>query len=221
MVEPVTAILGGIALVKQATSFIKDNINTVNDISDIAKQIDQMFEGQQQIHKERSKQASSTANELGLSSVAQSVIESKLAEERISEIRTLINYRFPTAKPPSTWDLIIMERKKRIDAQKQAIKLAKARRLKKQKEIEEYVKYGFIALATILFLAVAIGVTVKFFVSTSEPVYAHEMEFDDNTCLVYNPKWFLVCMNEGREFADTDLYLEYKKRQNQWVTEND
>ena len=57
MVEPVTAILSGIALVKSATSFIKDNINTVNDISDIAKQIDQMFEGQQQIHKERNKQA--------------------------------------------------------------------------------------------------------------------------------------------------------------------
>ena len=84
MVEPVTAILSGIALVKSATSFIKDNINTVNDISDIAKQIDQMFEGQQQIHKERNKQANSTANELGLSSVATSIIESKLADERIS-----------------------------------------------------------------------------------------------------------------------------------------
>lgn len=221
MVEPVTAILGGIALVKQATSFIKSNINTINDISDIAKQIDQMFEGQQQIHKERNKQANSTANELGLSSVAQSVIESKLAEERISEIRTLINYRFPTSKPPSTWDLIIMERKRRIEERKQAIKKEKARRLKKRQEIEEYVKYGFIAIAVILFLAVSIGVTIKFFVSTTEPVYAHEMEYDDGTCLVYNPKWFLMCMNEGREFADTDLYLEYKKRQNQWVTEND
>ena len=45
MVEPVTAVLTGIALVKQATSFIKENINTVNDISGIAKQTDQMFAG--------------------------------------------------------------------------------------------------------------------------------------------------------------------------------
>ena len=157
MVEPVTAILSGIALVKSATSFIKDNINTVNDISDIAKQIDQVFEGQQQIHKERNRQANSTANELGLSSVAQSVIESKLADERIAEIRTLINYRFPTAKPPSTWDLIIMERKRRIDAKKQAIKIAKAKRLKKRQEIEEYVKYGIITVAVILFIGVAIA----------------------------------------------------------------
>ena len=221
MVEPVTAILSGIALVKSATSFIKDNINTVNDISDIAKQIDQMFEGQQQIHKERNKQANSTANELGLSSVAQSVIESKLAEERISEIRTLINYRFPTSKPPSTWDLIIMERKKRIEERKQAIKREKQRILKKRQEIEEYVKYGFIALAVILFLAVYIGITVKFLVSNTEPVYAHEMDYDDGTCLVYTPKWWLLCLNEGRERADTELYLEYKRQQNNWIIEND
>jgi len=198
MVEPVTAILSGIALVKSATSFIKDNINTVNDISDIAKQIDQVFEGQQQIHKERNRQANSTANELGLSSVAQSVIESKLADERIAEIRTLINYRFPTAKPPSTWDLIIMERKRRIDAKKQAIKVAKAKRLKKRQEIEEYIKYGIITVAVILFIGVAVGVTVKFFVSFSEPVYAHDVER-----------------------ADTELYLEYKQKQNNWIIEKD
>ena len=113
------------------------------------------------------------------------------------------------------------ERKKRIDAQKQAIKEEKARRLKKRQEIEEYVKYGFIALFTILFLGVAIGITVKFFVSTSEPVYAHEMEYDDGTCLVYNPKYFIMCMNEGREFADTELYLEYKKQLNNWILEEE
>ena len=77
------------------------------------------------------------------------------------------------------------------------------------------------AILLVIGLAVAIGVTVKFLVSSTEPVYAHEMDYDDGTCLVYNPKWFLMCMNEGREFADTDLYLEYKKRENQWVTEND
>ena len=114
-----------------------------------------------------------------------------------------------------------MERKRRIEERKQAIKKEKQRILKKRQEIEEYVKYGFIALAVILFLAVSIGVTVKFFVSTTEPVYAHEIEYDDGSCDVYSPRLFMVCLNEGREFADTDLYLEYKKRQNQWVTEND
>ena len=77
MVEPVTAVLTGIALVKQATSFIKENINTVQDISGVAKQIDQMFTGQQEINKERNRVANSTANELGLSSVTQSIIDAK------------------------------------------------------------------------------------------------------------------------------------------------
>ncbi len=214
MVEPVTAILSGIALVKSATSFIKDNINTVNDISDIAKQIDQVFEGQQQIHKERNRQANSTANELGLSSVAQSVIESKLADERIAEIRTLINYRFPTAKPPSTWDLIIMERKRRIDAKKQAIKIAKAKRLKKRQEIEEYVKYGIITVAVILFIGVAIAITFKF-------VLAHPVEGDEESCKLYEPKYYLICLSEGRGFADTQLYLDYKLMKENWIIEKD
>ena len=108
MVEPVTAVLTGIALVKQATSFIKENINTVNDISGIAKQIDQMFEGQQQINKERSKQANSTANELGLSNVADSIISARLAAEQLQEVKNMINLRFG----PNTWDSILMERKR-------------------------------------------------------------------------------------------------------------
>lgn len=214
MVEPVSAVLTGISLVKASVDFVKSNISTAQDIGDIISQVDNALNGQQQVIKEREK---SGADPFATENIAKEVIDAKLAQEQLNEMKQLIDLRFGHG----TWSYILELRKKRLDAKKQAIKEEKARRLKKRQEIEEYVKYGFIALATILFLAVAIGVTVKFFVSTSEPVYAHEMEFDDNTCLVYNPKWFLVCMNEGREFADTDLYLEYKKRQNQWVTEND
>ena len=214
MAEPVTAILTGIALVKKSVDFIKSNISTAQDIGDIISHVDNALNGQQQAIKEREK---SGADPFATENIAKEVIDVKLAQESLNQMKQMIDLRFGHG----TWSYILELRKKRLDAKKQAIKEEKARRLKKRQEIEEYVKYGFIALATILFLGVAIGVTVKFFVSTTEPVYAHEMEFDDNTCLVYNPKWFLVCMNEGREFADTDLYLEYKKRQNQWVTEND
>ena len=213
MVEPVT-ILTGLALVKKSVDFVKQQIETCNDIGDIIGHIDKAMTGEQQLIKARDK---SGADPFAIGTVAQEIIDVKIARENLNELKNLVNLRFGHG----TWEFILQERKKRIDAQKQAIKEEKARRLKKRQEIEEYIKYGFITLAVILFLAVSIGVTVKFFVSTTEPVYAHEMEFDDNTCLVYNPKWFLVCMNEGREFADTDLYLEYKKRQNQWETEND
>ena len=214
MVEPVTAVLTGIALVKKSVDFIKQNIDTCNDIGDIIGHIDKAMTGEQQVIKKRDK---SGADPFAVGTVAQEIIDAKLAREHLNEVRTLVNYRFG----PGTWEFILQERKKRIDAQKQAIKEEKARRLKKRQEIEEYIKYGFITLAVILFLAVSIGVTVKFFVSTTEPVYAHEIEYDDGSCDVYSPRLFMVCLNEGREFADTDLYLEYKKRQNQWVTEND
>ena len=214
MAEPVTAILTGIALVKKSVDFIKSNINTAQDIGDIISHVDNALNGQQQAIKEREK---SGADPFATENIAKEVIDAKLAQEQLNEMKQLIDLRFGHG----TWSYILELRKKRLDAKKQAIKEEKARRLKKRQEIEEYVKYGFIALATILFLGVAIGVTVKFFVSTSEPVYAHDIEYDDGSCDVYSPRLFMVCLNEGREFADTDLYLEYKKRQNQWVTEND
>ena len=213
MVEPVT-ILTGLALVKKSVDFVKQQIETCNDIGDIIGHIDKAMTGEQQLIKARDK---SGADPFAIGTVAQEIIDVKIARENLNELKNLVNLRFDHG----TWEFSLQERKKRIDAQKQAIKEEKARRLKKRQEIEEYIKYGFITIAVILFLAVSIGVTVKFFVSTTEPVYAHEMDYDDGTCLVYNPKWFLMCMNEGREFADTDLYLEYKKRENQWVTEND
>lgn len=214
MVEPVSAVLTGIALVKKSVDFIKSNINTAQDIGDIISHVDNALNGQQEAIKERERKGS---DPFATENIAKEVIDVRLAQEQLNEMKQLIDLRFGHG----TWSYILELRKKRLDAKKEAIKKEKARRLKKRQEIEEYVKYGFIALATILFLGVAIGVTVKFFVSTTEPVYAHDIEYDDGTCLVYNPKWFLMCMNEGREFADTDLYLEYKKRQNQWVTEND
>ena len=215
MVEPVTAVLTGIALVKQATSFIKDNINTVNDISGIAKQIEQMFEGQQQINKERSKQANSTANELGLSNVADSIINAKLAQERIAEIRTLINYRFPVSSGPSTWDQILLERKRRIEERKQAIQKAKAKKLKQQKEMYDMIRLGFIVLAVIAFIAVAVGITVKI-------VLAHTiLDQNDQSCRIFEPKYFLVCMSEGKDAALIEFDLDQKKNRGNWIVDDD
>ena len=215
MVEPVTAVLTGIGLVKAATSFIKENINTVNDISDIAKQIDQMFEGQQQINKERSKQANSTANELGLSNVADSIINAKLAQERIAEIRTLINYRFPVSSGPSTWDQILLERKRRIEERKQAIQKAKAKKLKQQKEMYDMIRLGFIVLAVIAFIAVAVGITVKI-------VLAHTiLDQNDQSCRIFEPKYFLVCMSEGKDAALIEFDLDQKKNRGNWIVDDD
>ena len=214
MVEPVTAVLTGIALVKKSVDFIKQNIETCNDISDIIGHIDKAMTGEQQVIKKRDQ---SGADPFAIGTVAQEIIDAKLAREQINEIRTLVNYRFG----PGTWEFILQERKKSIDAQKQAIKEARAAKLKKQQQIAEYIRIGLIVSVTIAFIAVAVGITFKFFVSVTNKIYAHNLEYDDGTCLVYDPKYFMICMNEGREFADTELYLEYKKNLNEWFVEED
>lgn len=211
MVEPVSAVLTGIALVKSATSFIKENLNTVNDISGIAKQIDQMFEGQQQINKERSKQANSTANELGLSNVADSIISARLAAEEMQEVKNMINLRFG----PNTWDSILMERKRRIDARKKAIQKAKADKLRKQREMYELIRIVSIGIVVMLFVIVVVGVMIKF-------VFAHTiLDQDDQSCRIFEPRYFLICLSEGKEAATIEFELDQKKNKGNWIVDDD
>ena len=207
MVEPVTAVLTGIALVKKSVDFIKQNIETCNDIGDIIGHIDKAMTGEQQVIKARDK---SGADPFAVGTVAQEIIDAKLAREHLNDVRNLVNLRFG----PGTWEYILQERKKRIDAQKQAVKEAKAKRLKKRQEIEEYVKYGFITIAVILFVTVVIGITVKF-------VLAHPIEGNEESCKLYEPKYFLICMSEGRGYADTQLYLDYQKEKENWIIKKD
>ena len=203
MVEPVTAVLTGIALVKKSVDFVKSNISTAQDIGDIIGHVDKAVNGQQDVIKARDK---ANVDHFATENIAREVIDAKLAQEHLNEMRQLIDYRFGHG----TWAYILQERKRRIDAKKLAIKEEKARRLKKRQEIEEYVKYGFITLAVILFMVVAIGITIKF-------VLAHSVEGDDRSCRLYEPKYFLICMNEGRDYADTELYLDYKREKENWI----
>ena len=211
MVDPLTAgaaVVSGFKLVKQSVDFIKQNISTAKDIGDLIGHIDKAMAGEQQTIKARDK---ANVDLFATENVAREVIDAKLAREQMNELRTLVNYRFG----PGTWEYILKERKRRIDAKKQAIKEEKARRLRKQQEIADYIKYGFLALAVIAFVAVAIGITFKF-------VLAHpDIERDKNSCLLYEPKYFLICMNEGRDYADTELYLDLKKMQDNWIVDDE
>ena len=202
MVEPVT-ILTGIALVKKSVDFIKTNIGTVQDIGDIIGHVDKALNGQQQVIKERD---SKNVDHFAVENVAKEVIDAKLAQEQLYEMKQLIDHRFGHG----TWSFILEERKKRLDKRKQAIKEAKAAKMKKQKEMYDMIRMVMIGIAVILFVAVAIGITIKF-------VLAHPVEGDDKSCKLYEPKYYLICMNEGRGYADTQLYLDYKREKENWI----
>jgi len=211
MVDPVTAgaaVLSGIKLVKQSVDFVKQQIQTCNDIGDLVGHIDKAMMGEQQVIKARD---SKNVDHFAVENVAQEVIDAKLAREQLNEMKNLINLRFG----PGTWEFILQERKKRIDAKKQAIKEAKAKKLKQQKEMYDMIRMGFIVLSVIAFIALAIGITVKI-------VLAHSLlEGDEESCMLYEPKYFMICMNEGRGYADTELYLDYKKIRDNWIVEDD
>ena len=203
MVEPISTALAGIALVKKSVDFVKQQIQTCNDIGDIIGHIDKAMTGEQQVIKARD---SKNVDHFAVENVAQEVIDAKLAREQMNELRNLVNLRFG----PGTWEFILQERKKRIDAKKQAIREAKAAKLKQQQQIAEYIKYGLLATIVIAFIGVALAVMIKF-------VWAHPVEGDEKSCRLYEPKYFLICMSEGRGYADTQLYLDYKREKENWI----
>ena len=149
--------LAGIALVKQSVDFIKSNINTAKDIGDIAGAVEGMFRGQDEVEKARNKKAGvSVGDQLGIKTVAQEVIDAKLAAESLAEMRNMIDLRFG----PGTFKSILDLRAKKIREQKEAE--AEARRIKrqKQKEMEDTIKSGLIVFAV---LGCAVGLFVFLF----------------------------------------------------------
>tara|TARA_S200000501_G_scaffold241227_1_gene225986 strand:- start:314 stop:775 length:462 start_codon:yes stop_codon:yes gene_type:complete len=124
----VAETLAGIALVKGAVDGIKSAIATAKDVSDIAHDIDKLFEGEQQVQKDRRK-----ANDpFSVKSVAEETINAKLAREHMDEMRQLIDMRFGHG----TWQGIIAERARRIQAMKEQ---QQAERIAKRKKHEAFV----------------------------------------------------------------------------------
>ena len=129
--------LAGIALVKSAVDGIKSTINTANDIGEIAKHIDNLLEGEKQTQQKRAKKSgSSIGDQFGIQSVAQEVIDARLAQEKVQEMRTLVDLRFG----PGTWQGIMDERAKRIREAKEAAEKARQEALKERAEFIESLK---------------------------------------------------------------------------------
>ena len=142
-------VLTGIALVKKSVDFIKDNISTCRDISEIAQQIDDLFEGKNQLDKKRSKKSKlSIADQFGVKTVANEIIDAKLAAEKLYEVSVLVDQRFGHG----TWQSILTERAKRIEEAKKAQKERIQVKRKQQEELKELATYFFIGLILIFII---------------------------------------------------------------------
>ena len=152
--------LAGIALVKQSVDFIKSNISTVQDIGQIAGQIDDLFRGEKEIQKQRSKKAGSgLTDQFGVQSVAQETIDAKLAQEKMQEVATMIDMRFG----PGTWKGIVDERARRIQ---EATLKARRQAIQEHNEFMESVKM-FLVVGGVILVAIALLVGVMVSASAS------------------------------------------------------
>ena len=146
MVEPVTTIIGGLAAARSAINFLKENVDAFNDARTIGQQIGQILQGHDEFNKAR--YDSKMQAKLGIKDVAADMIEMKLQQEELYQLRLIVNNRFGS----KFYDDILKEREKRIHDKKEAIKKAKAAQLKKRQEL--------IGILKALGIAVGIALTL-------------------------------------------------------------
>lgn len=147
--EPITAVLTGIALVKQSVEFIKSNIETAKDISEIVGAIDNLLDGEKQVQKERFGTRNIIASH---KSAASDIIDAKLAQEAIAEMRALISYRFG----PSTWKEILDERARREQEYREQLAREKKIKLQKRKELQTIMTYIGLGVGFVLLVVASI-----------------------------------------------------------------
>ena len=154
----VAEVLAGISLVKASVEFIKSNIDTAKDVGEIASAVDDLFRGKDEVEKKRSSKAGiSVGDQLGIKSVAQEVIDARLAQEAMQEMKNMINMRFG----PDTWQTIVDLRAKRIQEEKERAAAARRAKIQQQKETMEAIKQaGMVALA----IGAAVGLFIFMFV---------------------------------------------------------
>ena len=155
--EPISTAMAGIALVQQSVEFIKRNINTVQDIGQIFDMVDNALNGQQQINKERWGNKSMMGQ---TKSAAHAVIDAKLANEQIEEMKNLIDMRFGFG----TWQEILKLRADRIREEAEEDKRLRQEKRKRRADLIETMQIigiaggGVLAVFLICFTILSIWV---------------------------------------------------------------
>ena len=120
----------------------------------MAKQLDDLFLGEQQAQRARNKKAG--ASQFSVNSVAKETIDAKIAAEKLYEVSVLVDQRFGHG----TWQGIVNERARRIQEAKEAAKQAQIEQNRKNHELFETIKTVGIALLAIAFVVVCLAGSV-------------------------------------------------------------
>jgi hypothetical protein len=146
---PIAEILAGIALVKSSVEFIKSNIQTCQDISEIGGHIDKLLTGKQEVDKKVNNRTMGVKEQFDTAHIAREAIDARLAAEALQEISTLINLRFG----PGTWASILEERARRIKEAKEAQKQARIKAYKEKQELWADIKMALMIFGAVIVIA--------------------------------------------------------------------
>ena len=144
----------GIALLKSATSAIKEALDTGKEAAGIMKLVHQCFTAEQQIQKQKNHSVG-VKDQLGMENIVQQQIDAKLAEEMMIEIRSLCNLRFGD----TFWADCISARNKAIEEQKERERKA---RIRKQQEAKEMRQGLFTVISIIVVAGLIFGVAMVY-----------------------------------------------------------
>jgi hypothetical protein len=147
--EPITTILTGIALVKSSVEFIKD-------ISEIAGSIESLLNGEQEIQKERFGNKSVIAQ---TKDAASSVIDAKLAQEAMQEMKFLVDFRFGNG----TWQMIVDERTRRLAAEREQAEEERKERIRRKMQFQKKLQFFLLSsMVGLLVISGGIGAIIYF-----------------------------------------------------------
>jgi len=156
--EPVSTVLTGLALVKQSVDFIKSNIATVQDIGQIAGVINNALDGEKQIQKSRFGDKSLIGQS---KDAANAVIDAKLAQENLEELKILVDNRFGYG----TWREIVETRARMIREEREAEQRAKYLKDKARKETMDMIFKGITILAIVAAVVLVAGIGIAIYMA--------------------------------------------------------
>ncbi len=125
-----------------AVASVRTLVKSARGVQEIVHGLDGVFHAQDEHKKNKDHQAGSSigaknksilqkrakddGGDESISAAAAAVIESKQLQTQIDDLKTEINRKWPSApNEPTTWDLILKEREKRVAAKKERERLEK------------------------------------------------------------------------------------------------
>ena len=151
---PIIEIMAGISLVKASVDFIKSNLDTCKDISEIGSAIDGLLRGKDEVDKKSNQRSLGFKEQFDTAHIAREAIDQRLAAEQLQEISQMINMRFG----PDTWREIMEERARRIQEHKEQVRQVAKQKAKEHKELMEQLKMiGLVTLSILVIIAILIG----------------------------------------------------------------